>query len=306
VKILVLDENGKYVATGSVNIHIYPAGYISVIPSFSSTNEEKDIGNLIGETIPSQYSGSGYKFKTKFGERNSIKGVLEQIINKLSESICNEGRELPYPKAWHNVSMIKTDMPELLSNGLAGENDVFYKNVCLSKDKIDKEFFLSKDNKNYYIASSGRNGSKVLHSFWKIAHIYEFMIFKNMVYSDFLPVLKENLIWLKSLHTMEITNAKKLLEQHEFNTQANYFCSRLDDIIKEPTSFYRALYNYISGNNPGFISKPREAVRELIKMCVDEYNELTGREHPTFGFILKGVGKIIEIMALFAEILSKP
>lgn len=268
-------------AKGKIRVHIYPSGYVILRVEISinhhSFYEEawgegrQILRKLLIETRPWR-SNSSIVWCSKFG-RGKMTDILEQVKNNLRESILQdsslrlrEGRWQTTLRLFTNYNCRKT-AAELLS--IKGQ----YETMDVA-DHWGANKYLLASRQGLACLFGLKQGRKSARNFFLMfSALAEFVAFKQMVYSDYIHFLNEQII---ELTDYRLSLKRKLVREDLFrfsvyDSTVHWFLGILDRHINAARPFHRRIYSLIS-NGTGFDEK-RDKVKELAKSWHQEVSQ---------------------------------
>ena len=281
---MLAQYRGKTVASGKIFLHLYPTGYIVVhlavyrreADGFEIKTEE-DLLELIHETKP--WLNGKWVWESKFG-CYSLGETFRQVFQYISMSILSEG-ELKIPKLkWKAGIAMTTDLSDKkVRQAIMEAKGIERAYVEASHQKNDEGIpggILVAKDKYYYFASCRRNRRFILHSFWKINYINEFLLYKDKVYSDYLERIQKDRNEMRNLRLNKQYSFKlaNIVGKDFYNDTFFPYTQLLDEYTKMLIPRYRAIYTLLSKAN-GFDNKRdklKQALEDWLK-DIDEWNK---------------------------------
>lgn len=293
---LLAQYRGKTVASGNIFVHIYPTGYIVLHLAVymrdiegTEIESETDLLDLLHETKP--WLDGKWKWKSKFG-CYSLKETFDQVFENISMSIFTEGKLAIGMLKWKPSIAIKADLeqyeinPSVLEEQLAGSHYVKFRGGYYGDSLAG--IFIAKKNRNYYIANTYRTRRSILHSFWKLNHINEFLLYKSKVYDDYLKYIRKDRNELRELKLNKKYKFKtaNIIGKDFYKDTLYAYTMALDDYVTELGPNLRALYTLISKVD-GFDDK-RTKLKAALEEWIDDIKDWDSKETylKKFGSIL--------------------
>ncbi|MDE6233087.1 MAG: hypothetical protein K2M60_07050 [Lachnospiraceae bacterium] len=265
---MLAQYEGRTVASGKIFLHFYPTGYIVVHLAVYrrdvyniDVKTEKDLLDLIQETKP--WIEGKWKWKSKFG-CHSLKKTIELVYQSISLSVFAEGKMTKRRFGWKASVAVKTDLSQIeISRSIQEEAEnhfVEFANGSYSEDL--QGILVAKKSINYYFADCYRDRNLILHSFWKINYINEFVLYKNKVYSDYLRYIQKDRNEMRNLNKDYKFKFANIVGKEFYRDTFFSYTQILDEYIKMLGSRYRAIYALFSKVD-GFDNKRAKLKQEL-------------------------------------------
>lgn len=252
---MLAQYGGRTVASGKIFLHIYPTGYIvvhlAVYRRDAHTVEiktEKDILDLIHETKP--WLDGKWRWKSRFG-CYSLRETFEHVFQNISLSLLAEGKMELRKLEWKaGVSMTADLYDEEISRAIMGGEaaNCFVDFRSNWDTDVPGGILFAKKKIHYYFARCGRERASVLHSFWKINHICEFVLYKNKVYSDYLNYIQKDRNEMRELNLNKAYKFKlaNMIGKDFYSSTFFQYTQVLDGYVKVLGAKYRAMYSLFS------------------------------------------------------------
>lgn len=270
---MLAQYGGKVVASGKIFLHVYPTGYIvvhlAVYKRYAKNIEiktEEDILDLINETKP--WMDGKWKWKSRFG-CFSLRETFEQIFQNISLSLLTEGKLSIGKPEWKAGVIMRTDLlDEKVSKAIMEDkkNDCFVDFKLYRDNKIPKGSLIVKKRIYYYFADYRIGRAMILHSFWKINYICEFVLYKSRVYSDYLKYIQKDRNEMRNLMLNKDTRFKiaNMVGKDFYKASFFEYTQALDEFVKILGAKYRSTYTIFS-NVEGFNDKRTKLNQALEK-----------------------------------------
>lgn len=274
---ILAQYGGKTVASGKIFLHVYPSGYMVVHLAIYSrgisgidVKTEKDILELIHETKP--WIDGKWKWKSKFG-CHTLKETVKQVFQNISISLFSEGNDNIRIPEWKAGVAISTDLDnERICRAIMGTKEDVPSFVELGRNRYSEQplgILVARNRIHYYFADCGRARSSILHAFWKINQINEFLLYKNKVYSDYLNYIQKDRDKMRDLilnkkYRFDLAN---IVGKDFYNDTFISYTRTLDEYVKALGSRYRAIYALFSKID-GFDDK-----RAKLKQALADWEE---------------------------------
>lgn len=123
---------------------------------------------------------------------------------------------------------------------------------------------VAKKRIHYYFARCVRERDSVLHSFWKINHICEFVLYKNRVYSDYLKYIQKDRNEMRELNLNKEYKFKpaKIFGKDFYKSTFFQYTQILDGYVTVLGAKYRAMYSLFSDVD-GFDDRRTKLIKAL-------------------------------------------
>lgn len=302
---LLAQYGGKTVASGKIFLHVYPAGYIVVHLAVYmrgirdvEIKSERDLLKWIRETRPD--TNGDWKWKSKFGCL-SLKETVRKVSKCVSDSLFPKKDNSRPILEWKAGVAVTTDLSEgNISQAIMKANDTTHPFVEFGHN-YDGEYpqgiLVAPNRVHYYFADSCRDRKSILHSFWKITHIYEFLLCKNTIYDDYLGCMQKdrNKIRELSLKRKNMFNIANIIGKDFYNDTFIPYTQALDKYTTMLGPRYRAIYALFS-KVYGFDSKRKKLNNEL-KEWEEDLKEWNNRD--------TGIRKLVEFLFKAKDIFSR-
>lgn len=267
---MLAQYGGRTVASGKIFLHIYPTGYIvvhlAVYRRDVQTVEiktEKDILDLIHETKP--WLDGKWKWKSRFG-CYSLRETFEHVFQNISLSLFAEGKMALRNLEWKAGVSMKADLyDEKISRAImSGEATNRFVELRPNWSDIPGGILVAKKRIHYYFARCVRERDSVLHSFWKINHICEFVLYKNRVYSDYLKYIQKDRNEMRELNLNKEYKFKpaKIFGKDFYKSTFFQYTQILDGYVTVLGAKYRAMYSLFSDVD-GFDDRRTKLIKAL-------------------------------------------
>lgn len=282
---MLAQYGGKTVASGKIFMHVYPAGYIvvhlAIYRRISGINikSEQDILELIHETKP--WIDGKWKWKSKFG-CHTLKETFNQVFQNISISLFSEGNNNIEVPEWKAGVAISTDLNEEgICQAIMGTKKDLASFVEFGRNRYDEQplgILVARNRIHYYFADCGRDRGSILHSFWKINQINEFLLYKNKVYSDYLKYIQKERneireLFLNKKYKFKLAN---IVGKDFYNDTFISYTQTLDEYIKLLGPRYRAIYALFSKVD-GFDGK-RAKLKQALNDWVEDINNWNNKD----------------------------
>lgn len=301
---MLAQYDGKTMASGKFFLHIYPTGYIVIHLAVymrgvenTEIKTEKDILDLIHETKP--WLDGKWQWKSRFG-CCTLRKTFDQVLENISLSLLTEGKLDTEKLEWKAGAAMKTDLyneevrKAIMSDKMA---NCFVEFRRSQYDDTLNGILVAKKRIHYYFADTSRERSSVLHSFWKINHICEFVLYKSKVYSDYLNYIQKDMNKMRELtlnkkYKFDIAN---IFGKNFYRSTLFQYTQVLDEFVKILGAKYRAMYALFSEVD-GFNEK-----RAKFNHALEEWeNDITAWQSKDTGLMkllsllwkIKGVIKV--------------
>lgn len=294
---ILAQYGGRTVASGKIFLHVYPAGYIVVHLAVYRRNirgieikTEKDILELIHETKP--WIDGKWKWKSKFG-CHTLRETFKQVFQNISISLFSEGKMTTGMLEWKAGVAISTDLyKRRISQAIMEANEVVPSFVEVSHNSYREQptgILVAKSRIHYYFADFSRDRGSILHSFWKINHINEFLLYKNKVYSDYLNYIQKDRNEMRELRLNKkyMFKLANIVGKDFYNDTFISYTQALDAYTKMLGPRYRAIYALFSKVDgfDGKRAKLNQALNDWEEDIKDWNSKDTGIEK-LFTFLL--------------------
>lgn len=257
-------------------MHIYPTGYIVVhlaVYRRDAANfeikTEKDILDLIHETKP--WLDGKWKWKSRFG-CYSLRETFEQVFHNISMSLFTEGVMEIGNLEWKAGVAASVDLSdgEIRSTILRHETTNRFTEYRGWDRDIPSGILVAKNRIHYYFARMGRERDMILHSYWKIRYIYEFLLYKNKVYSDYLKYIKKDRNEIRNLKLNKEYKYKaaNIVGKDFYKSTFFKYTQVLDEYVTMLGTKYRAMYALFSKVD-GFDDK-RQKLNNALEAWEDD------------------------------------
>lgn len=269
---MLAQYGGKTVASGKIFLHVYPTGYIVVHLavyrrgiSGVDINTENDLLELIQETKP--WIDGKWKWKSKFG-CHPLKETFMQVFQSISMSVFSEGKMTIGALEWKAGVSIATDLYEgEISREIMDAKEGTPSFVELGRIPYSEKpagILVAKKKIYYYFAHCGRGRNSILHSFWKINYINEFLLYKSKVYSDYLTYIQKDMNKMRDLklNKADRLDIANIIGKDFYKNTFFTYTQTLDEYTKMLGPRYRAIYALFSKVD-GFDDKRAKLNQEL-------------------------------------------
>ena len=285
-------------AKGKLFIHIYPSGYLILQLAVSLKGLHKsDIDNLklaIEETRPWRQD-TKWRWESKFGS-TSLHDLLIKVVFNTSQSLCN-GRQIKLNKNyWHSLLSIDStnydsNIVQYLFSDKVETFNLKYKNHSYLEERI----ISSRQGVIFFHDPRREERDCLLHSIWKIMSIYELLLLRQQIYHDYINFLNTEISRLtkERLNPLAKFDRKTIFRLFVYNSTIQPYFEALENMIKNATPFYRAIYSSIS-NGISF-GDDRKKLKEVIEKWEVEVSQW--KSFPVF--ILKQI--VLPIKSLIGK-----
>lgn len=286
---ILAQYDGKTMASGKIFLHIYPTGYIVIHLAVyrrdvenTEIKTENDILDLIHETKP--WLDGKWKWKSRFG-CYTLRETFEQVLANISISLLAEGKLEIGKLEWKAGVAMKADLyNEEVSKAIMSDKmaNRFIEFRSRQYDETPNGILIAKKNIHYYFAKISRERSSVLHSFWKINHICEFVLYKSKVYSDYLKYIQKDRNEMRDLMLNKKSkfNAANIVGKNFYRSTFFQYTQTLDEYVKMLGAKYRAMYALFSEVD-GFNEK-----RAKLNHALEEWeNDITAWQSKNTGLM---------------------
>lgn len=268
-------SNGKTVAKGKLFIHFHPSGYIGLHLAVSFKdyllNNSNNILQLIKETRPGR-RGNTWLWKSRLGVF-SLQELITNVSMNISKSMYEDGTELNVnDTAWNSsVSVVSNENIKDIKTGMFRESPIILKMNSNIGEVVVKEEMLSSSQGNLFHYNPLRKRQSVLHSFWRIMHIHEFVLLKSRIYKDYYRKIRHNNTQVTEKNLQQLIQPANLNMENDLKRRR--LLNELDRIIQGADPFYRAAYSVIG---KGY---RLEENRIKLKDAIREWGEKLHREN---------------------------
>lgn len=305
-KIAAFNEASEQVASGKIYIHIYPSGYVvlHIAARFRNALEadnKEEINKSLEELKP--WKNGVWKWKSKFGTL-SLKETVERIYEKISISIFDDGTILKANQNWKASALIKADIYEnedeltkfIPNLDKSEQGKDYYAIKCNSNGFGMKEYFVADKNISYYFADARRNSKNIMHSFWKMMHINEFILCKMKIYGEYTDFSRRetNRIKILRLDPNKKFSVENVFGKNFYDSNVISYLSFLDQIVHSLNPKNRALYSYISETS-GF-SEKRKALKPILSDWEREIEKWGSKEKVIHMLPFQQLQKLIKFL----------
>jgi hypothetical protein len=245
--IIDIQEKEQTVAKGKLFIHFHPIGYVGLhlAVSFKENLLEhpENISRLIKETRPGR-KGNTWTWKSKLGAW-SLKDLIKIVSAEVSRSVYEDGTVFHVDdRAWSSsVSVVSKDSVEDIKAEMFLDPPFVLKMNSTIGDDVVKEQMLASRQGHLFQYDPLRNRQSVLHSFWRIVHIHEFVLLKNRIYEDYYMKIRQNSSRLTETNLRK--NEDLVHSASAYDPKIRSFLLELDRIIQGAEPFYRAAYSIL-------------------------------------------------------------
>lgn len=268
---MLAQYGGKTVASGKIFLHVYPTGYIVVHLAVYRRDvknidikTEGDILDLIHETKP--WLDGKWKWKSKFGCL-SLRETFEQVFQNMSLSLFTEGKQAIGKLEWKAGVVMRINLLDEKIRKAIMDDEEADRFIDYSSDwnrGIPNGCLIVKKKIFYYFVDNSNRRTMMLHSFWKINYICEFVLYKNRVYSDYLKYIQKDRNEMRNLKLSKEYKLKaaNVLGKDFYKSTFFEYTQALDRYVTMLGSRYRAMYTLFS-KVEGFNDKRVELNRAL-------------------------------------------
>ncbi|NRF93599.1 hypothetical protein HQN89_21890 [Paenibacillus frigoriresistens] len=245
--IIDIQEKEQTVAIGKLFIHFHPSGYVGLHLAVSFKDNllknSENILQLIKETRPGR-KGNKWTWKSKLGVW-TLQELVKIVCKEVSNSMYEDGTVLHVDdRAWSSsVSVVSSEDIEDIKEEMFLDTPVVLKmNSTIGVDVVKEQMLASRQGHLFHY-NPLRNRQSVLHSFWRLVHIHEFVLLKNRIYEDYYKKIRQN-----SSRLTEVNLRKKEQLVHlasAYDPKIKSFLMELDRIIQGAEPFYRAAYSIL-------------------------------------------------------------
>lgn len=292
---------GKTAASGKIFLHIYPTGYIVVhlaVYRRDAANieieKEQDILDLIHETKP--WLDGKWKWKSRFG-CYSLRETFEQVFQNISLSLFTEGElEIGKPE-WRTGVAMSVDLSDgEIRSAIMGHETTDRFIDCRNRDRdIPDGILVAKKRIHYYFADKRRERDTILHSFWKMRYIFEFVLYKNKVYSDYLKYIQKDRNEMRDLNLNKEYKFKvaNIVGKDFYRSTFFIYTQFLDEYVTMLGTKDRAMYALFSKVD-GFDDK-RQKLNHALEAWENDIKVWKGKE--------TGLQKLLKLIIKVRDIL---
>ena len=209
-KITAYDGN-KRMASGSIFLHIYPAGYVVILLSISLLPvclvSMNNFTQSLKECSPNNKGG---KWVWKgFEDNSSLNSILLALKNNIFKSILASPNLSMKAGEWNtSIQLISPINPDIIGKVLI-KGDFEYFDLRSGKGR-GSEFILGNSQGFVYVFSSERLRKNTKTLFWRFFKLYEYAIFKKHIFEEYRDFLSKEIPRLKEYR---LSTKTKLLEE---------------------------------------------------------------------------------------------
>ncbi|PFB92561.1 hypothetical protein CN296_27205 [Bacillus cereus] len=283
LKIRAIFEN-TVMAEGNLFVHLHPSGYILLQLAISLKNRElfksvECVKKAILETR-SWRKDNKWNWNSKFGSLQLDK-CIELVLDNITTSIFKSKPNIKTSN-WNTAMCFVTNV---------GSSEIipfFLKNTYHILDINNNEKLAASNQGIIRFYGTERKRTSVLHSFWKMVHLYEFVLLKKEIYSNYLNYIREQSYILRSARLQDEQHIQILRDNH--NPIIQQYLKALDQVITKAEPFYRAVYSTISkGNNfDNLRTKVMAGLDEWEKELIEIKQYAAAREVKAINYYIDG------------------
>lgn len=309
---MLAQYGGRTMASGKIFLHIYPSGYIVVHLAVyrrdaesAEIRSERDILELIHETKP--WLDGKWKWKSRFGCL-SLGETFQRVFQSISASLFAKEKEgtkrIEAEKLeWTAGVAMKADLEdEEIRRAIMGDETAsHFVEFRTGRCRESPGGILAVKKKMHcYFASSARERNSILHSFWKINHIREFVLYKKRVYDDYLRRIQKDRNAMRDLTLRKdyILKIENLLGKDFYKSDFFEHTQALDQYVLELGSRYRKIYTMFSDAD-GFGDK-----RAKLNKALEDWEKDIAAWNSRDPGLMKMLSSLKRSMEIYKSVLS--
>jgi len=282
--------NHKQVAKGRIFIHIYPSGFFSIIIALrvmNSTFKTHTVEEILNEIKP--WRQGQWKWQSRISE-GSLLSITKLILENISSSIFLKDESFSIDKTqWHSSYSIPLSSESLKIHERMTPKKLSAFDHGSYRDIKEKIYSCPQGLVYYY--DKNRNNSGIMHTFWKIYSLYEFIMYKKSVYECYNTYLSKILTSLKKQQHRILGS----LSSKTYSSTASEYLDQLDLYINIPHPYYKRVYSVLSFNY-GF-DRTRNKTKALLKECSQLGIVFKERNISYIKSFLKAIEKMFTILS---------